>query len=141
MGSRFATQLLGLPVQLHGIRLGRTVDLLLSPSGRRVLGFVVLSGDESERFLVYATADLLDDEIAVPSALLLLEQVEFYRGRARSLRELLGSGVLSEGQEVGELRDLQVGLNGLVESLVVERDETSHEIEPAGARIQSVSPV
>jgi hypothetical protein len=141
MGSRLATQLLRLPVQLHKIRLGRPVDLLLSPSARRVLGFVVRCGDESERFLAYAAADLRDAEIAVPSALLLLEGLDYYRGRARSIRDVIGSAVVSEGKEVGELRDLRVGADGLVESFVVEQYETLREVEPAGARIASVSTV
>ena len=51
MGSRSATELLQLPVQLHGIRLGRPVDLLFDPTEWRALGFVVLCGDESRRFL------------------------------------------------------------------------------------------
>jgi hypothetical protein len=139
MRSRSATQLLQLPVQLHGIRLGRPVDLLLD-TGWRVLGFVVLCGDESERFLVYAAADPVEDEIAVPSALLLLEDVDFYRDRSRSLRSLLGEPVVSEGDEVGELRDLLVASDGNVEALVVQRDEALHEVAPAGARIGLVSP-
>ena len=141
MGPRFATHLLQLPVQLHGIRLGRAVDLLLAPSAWRAIGFVVLCRDASERFLVYATVDLRDAEIAVPSALLLLEDVGFYRGRARSLRELLGSAVVSQSRELGELRDLLLRPDGLVESLVVEQDETLREFEPAGARIEAVSRV
>jgi hypothetical protein len=70
MRSRSATELLLLPVQLQGIRLGRPVDLLLDPEAWRVLGFVVLCGDESERFLVFTAADPQDEEIEVPSALL-----------------------------------------------------------------------
>lgn len=141
MGPRSATQLLQLPVQLHGIRLGRTVDLLLAPTDWRALGFVVLCGDASQRFLVHATAEAREAEIAVPSALLLLESVEFYRARSRSFRGLLGSVVACEGREVGELRDLLVGPDGLVDSLVVEQGETRRELEPAGARIESVSRV
>jgi hypothetical protein len=110
MGSRSATELLQLPVQLHGIRLGRPVDLLLDAAEWRALGFVVLCGDESSRFLVFAAADLREDAIVVSSALLLLEDVGFYRDRSRSLRDLLG----------GELRDLLVMPDGSVEALVVE---------------------
>ena len=83
MGSRRATELLQLPVRLHGIRLGRPVDLLLDASEWRVLGFVVLCGDESLRFLVFAAADVQQDAIAVPSALLLLEDVGLLPCRAR----------------------------------------------------------
>ena len=116
MGSRPATELLQLPVQLHGIRLGRPVDLLLDPTEWRVLGFVVLCGDGSTRFLVFAAADLLEDAIEVRSALLLLEDVEFYRSRSRSLRDLLG----------GEVRDLLVAPDGSAEALVsVESEHVS----------------
>jgi hypothetical protein len=119
MGSRSATELLQLPVQLHGIRLGRPVDLLLDLTEWRALGFVVLCGDESSRFLVFAAADLREDAIDLPSALVLLEDVEFYRDRSRSLRELLG----------GEVRDLLVSPDGRVEpvgpSLEPERVSTA----------------
>ncbi|HEY4237609.1 MAG TPA: hypothetical protein VGM45_09780 [Gaiellaceae bacterium] len=121
MGSRSATELLQLPVRLNGIRLGRPVDLLLDPSAWRALGFVVLCGDGSSRFLVFAAADLREDAIDVSSALLLLEDVEFYRDRSRSLRHLLGA----------ELRDLLVTPGGGVDALVVERDGALQQIEPA----------
>jgi hypothetical protein len=121
MGSRSATELLQLPVRLNGIRLGRPVDLLLDPAEWRALGFVVLCGDGSSRFLVFAAADLREDAIDVSSALLLLDDVEFYRGRSRSLRDLLGA----------ELRDLLVTRGGSVEALVVERDGIVQQIEPA----------
>jgi hypothetical protein len=112
MGPRSATELLQLPVQLHGIRLGRPVDLLLDLAEWRALGFVVLCGDGSSRFLVFAAVDLRDDAIDVRSALMLFEDVEFYRDRSRSLRDLLG----------GELRDLLLAPDGHVEALVVERE-------------------
>ena len=121
MGSRSATELLQLPVRLNGIRLGRPVDLLLDSAEWRALGFVVLCGDESSRFLVFAAVDLREDAIDVSSALLLLEDVEFYRDRSRSLRDLLGA----------ELRDLLVTPGGNVEALVVERDGVVQQIEPA----------
>jgi hypothetical protein len=105
MGSRSATELLQLPVQLHGIRLGRPVDLLLDPLEWRALGLVVLCGDETSRFLVFAAADLGEHVIELRSALVLLEDVEFYRERSRSLRALLG----------GEVRDLLVSRDGSIE--------------------------
>ena len=92
MGSRSATELLQLPVQLNGIRLGRPIDLLLDAEWR-ALGFVVLCGDESLRFLAFAAADVEADAIRVPSALLLLEDLRFYRERSRSLRDLLRAGL------------------------------------------------
>ena len=137
MGSRSATELLQLPVQLHGIRLGRPVDVLLDVAGWRALGFVVLCGDESRRFLVFAAADPHEDAISVPSALLLLEDVDFYRDRARSLRGLLGETVVEEGERIGELRDLLVGPDGGVEALLVEQDGRVHEVGPAGTTVGS----
>jgi hypothetical protein len=113
-------------VQLHGIRLGRPVDLLLDPAEWRALGFVVLCGDESSRFLVFAAADLLEDAIDVSSALLLLEDVDFYLDRSRSLRDLLGD----------ELRDLLVTPDGGVEALVVERDGVVQQLEPSGVPVE-----
>jgi len=136
MGSRSATELLQLPVQLHGIRLGRPVDLLLDVEEWRALGLVVLCGDESRRFLVFAAADVQDDAIAVPSALLLLEDMDFYLDRSRSLRSLLGCPVVNGRRGLGELRDLLVRRDGLVEALVVEEDGRLAEVGPAGAKVE-----
>lgn len=108
MGPRSAIELLQLPVRLHGIRLGRPVDLLLDPIEWRALGFVVLCGDESSRFLAFAAADVRADAIDVSSAFLLLEDVEFYRARSRSLRDLLRE----------ELRDLLLTPDGSVNELI-----------------------
>jgi hypothetical protein len=135
MGSRSATALLQLPVQLHGIRLGRPVDLLLDPVDWRALGLVVLCGDESRRFLVFAAADLQEDAIAVPSALLLLEDVDFYRNRSRSLRSLLGAPVVNGRHAIGELRDLLVAPDGSVEALMVEADGGVVEVGPSDATV------
>jgi hypothetical protein len=115
MRSRSATELLQLPVQLNGIRLGRPVDLLLDPVEWRALGFAVLCGDESVRFLPFPAADVQEDAIHVRSALVLLEDVEFYRQRSRSLRDLLRS----------ELRDLLVLPDGVVASVEPERVSTA----------------
>jgi hypothetical protein len=136
MGSRPATELLRLPVQLHGIRLGRPVDLLLDPVDWRALGYVVLCGDDVERFLVFAGGDLHEDEIAMPSAFLLLEDVDFYRTRSRSLRGLVDRAVVREGREIGELDDLLLRPDGIVEALVVDEDDALREVEPAGATIE-----
>jgi len=136
VGSRSATELLLLPVQLNGIRLGRPVDLLLDPVDWRALGFVVLCGDDVERFLVFAGCDLHEDEIAVPSAFLLLEDVGFYRGRSRSLRALRDQAVMREGRELGELADLLLRPDGIVEALVVDEGEALHEVEPACTMIE-----
>jgi hypothetical protein len=135
MGPRSATEVLQLPVRLHGIRLGRPVDLLLDPVEWRALGVVVLCGDETGRFLVFAAADLREDAIDVPSALLLLEDVEFYRHRSRSLRALLGGAVVNGRRDLGELRDLLLTRGGGVEALVVDQEDGVREIGPAGASV------
>ncbi|HET7573079.1 MAG TPA: hypothetical protein VFJ77_10495 [Gaiellaceae bacterium] len=113
MGSRSAVELLQLPVRLRGIRLGQPVDLLLDEPASRAVGFVVLCGDETERFLAFAAADLAEDEIAVDSALLLLEDVDFYRDRAGSLRALLGTPLNGE-----RVRDLLLEPDGTVADVV-----------------------
>lgn len=139
MGSRSAIELLLLPVRLQEIRLGRPVDVLLDADAWRVLGFAVLCGDESQRFLAYAASGPRDDEIAVSSALLLLDDVDFYRGRSRSMRALLGGKVESAQQELGVLRDLLIAPDGTVAALMVEQDGAMGEVEPAGLRIEYVS--
>jgi hypothetical protein len=141
MGSRSAIELLLLPVRLQELRLGRPVDVLLDADAWRVIGFVVLCGDESQRFLVYAAADPRENEIAVGSALLLLDDVDFYRGRSRSLRALLGGTVANAQHELGVLRDLLIAPDGTVSALMVEQDGAMREVEPAGMRIGHVSAV
>lgn len=137
MGARSAAELLQLPVELHRIRLGRSVDLLLDAAEWRALGFVVHCGDESLRFLVFAAADLREDAIDMPSALMLLEDVEFYRDRSRSLRDLLGGNVVREGRRLGELRDLLLAPGGSVEALLVEQHDGVQEVRPAGVSVES----
>lgn len=132
MGSRSATELLQLPVRLHGIRLGHSTDLLLDPAGWRALGLVVLCGDEIERFLPFAAGEAREDEMSVGSALLLLEDVGFYRKHSRSLRALLGAPAERSGRELGLVRDLLVAPDGAVEALVVERDDLRRTV-PAEA--------
>jgi hypothetical protein len=137
MGSRSAIELLQLPVQLNGIRLGRPIDLLLDTGEWRALGFVVLCGDESRRFLVFAAADMQESAIDVRSAFLLLEDVDFYSDRSRSLRELLGGDVVNGQLALGELRDLLLASDGSVEALLVEQDDAVSEIRPAGTTVES----
>jgi len=117
MGSQSAASALQLPVRLRGIQLGRPVDLLVDLDAWNVLGFAVLCGDESRRFLPFAACQLLDDEIAVGSALMLLEDAGFYEQRGVSFRSLLGTELGG-----GLLRDLQLAPGGHVLELVVERD-------------------
>src|SRR6266699_1802502 len=113
-----ATAALQLPVRLHGIQLGRPTDLLLDTAGWHVLGFVVHCGDESTRFLPYAACQPGEQEIAVASALMLLEDVAFYEKRGVSFRSLLGGAVVGGGV----LRDVVLGAAGTISQLDVDRD-------------------
>jgi hypothetical protein len=102
-----AEDLLKLPVRIGGIELGRPVDLLIDRERPRAVGFDVLCGDESHRFLPFVAVRLQDDAIEIDSPFLLLDfaQVDFYRHQATTLRELDGDG-----------RDLVVGEDGTIES-------------------------
>ena len=85
-----AGDLLRLPVCTKGIEIGHPVDVIVDPSRNHALGFDVLCRDETHRFLPLMAAVLEDDQITVESALVLLaeDQLDFYRTRAISLREL-----------------------------------------------------
>jgi hypothetical protein len=122
MGSLSAVDLLGIPVRLHGIFLGRPTDLLLDASARRVLGFVVESGDDQPRFLPFAASQPAEDEIAVASALMLLDDVAFYRKHGVSFRALLGTEVARENAPVGTLVDMQLNRAGEVVELEAESE-------------------
>jgi hypothetical protein len=130
MRRRFGPELLQLPVRLYGLQLGRPVDLILYPDGLRAVGFDVLCRDGVRRFLPLAAATLAPDEIAVQSALLLLdeEQASFYRRNGVTLSALLGSVVEQAGVARGRLRDLVFGEAGAVTAVFVEADGGGAEI-------------
>ena len=90
MRGRSASDLLSLPVRMHGIQLGRPVAALVDPQADRLLGFEVACGDETRRFLPFAVARIGAEEIAVESALTLIDErdLDFYRLRSRRLSEL-----------------------------------------------------
>jgi hypothetical protein len=115
---------------MRGIQLGRPVDILLEPAAWRVLGFVVLCGDESRRFLPYAACQVQPTEIAVGSALMLLEDAGFYAERGTSFRSLLDGRV-----QGGVLRDVLIGAGGAVTQLELERDGTIVRVQAAGLRV------
>ena len=81
--------LLSLPVRTRGIQLGRPLAALLDESGERLDGLELLCGDGAHRFLPYSVAEVRENEIAVESALVLLDErhLAFYRERARGLAE------------------------------------------------------
>jgi hypothetical protein len=133
MGSLSAAGLVGNPVRMHGILLGRPIDLLLDAAGHRVLGFVVESGDEAPRFLPFAASQPAEDVIAVASALMLLDDVGFYRQRGASFRSLLGTAIERGGLPAGTLVDMWVAPTGDVAELEVEVDGLRHRIPAAGS--------
>jgi hypothetical protein len=128
--------LLQLPVRLHGIAIGRPVDLIVDPDGK-ILGVDVLCRDDQHRFLPLAAAEVLDEEIRVDSALMLLEgrELEFYRQRGRTLAGLRGAPVLHGDKPAGPLRDVVVGEGGSIEAVVVGENGTSRRI-PFGADVR-----
>lgn len=114
-------ELLALPVRLHGIQLGRPVDLLLDRDTLRTVGLDVLCGDEVHRFLPLATASVSDDEIAILSPLVLLEEDElhFYRSKTFALSTLRGRSVQRKGRDLGALGDVVVDAAGELVAVVV----------------------
>ncbi len=82
------TEALNKRVMTGGIELGRVVDLILDEARERPVGFDVLCGDGSHRFLPFPTARLEGEHVEVDSPLMLLEreQLEFYREHGRPLR-------------------------------------------------------
>jgi hypothetical protein len=127
--------LLRLPVRLHGIQLGRPVDLLLDREALRAVGFDVLCGDDVHRFLPLPTAAVDEDGIVIRSPLVMLEEDElaFYRSRAFALRSLRGRSVQSNGRDVGTLRDVIVAPDGELLALVIETDGETKRVPFEGA--------
>src|SRR4051794_11595345 len=89
MRGRAASELLSLPVRMHGIQLGTPVEALVDARVDRLLGFEVLCGDGERRFLPFAVARLQANEIALESALTLIDERDlgYYRRNARRLAE------------------------------------------------------
>lgn len=116
-----AVELLRYPVMLHGIQLGRPVDLVLDVSAMRAVGFEVVCGDESKRFLPLPAARIRAGEIAIASALLLLDaqDVSFYRERGRTFRALRGAAVRRGRALLGTLVDAALAPDGRIVTLVV----------------------
>jgi hypothetical protein len=122
MKMRTGDELLALPVRLHGIQLAKPVDLLLDREGLRAVGLDLLCGDEVRRFLPLPTAAIDDDQIAVLSALVFLEEdgLDFYRSRTVALSALRGGAVEGKGKALGLLVDVVVGPAGELRAMLVE---------------------
>jgi uncharacterized protein YrrD len=118
-------ELLGLPVRLHGIELGRPVDVLLDRDGLRAVGLDIRCGDEVHRFLPLPTAAIDDEALTIHSPLVLLEEDElrFYRARTFALSSLRGQPVTRRGKDLGKLRDIVLGRSGELLAVVLHGDE------------------
>ena len=118
-------RLLALPVRLHAISVGRPVDVLLDLEERRAVGIDVLCGDHVHRFLPLPTAVVSDEEIAIRSPFVLLEedQLAFYRQRTVELTALRGSRVRHGDRDVGRLEDVVVRADGTIAAVVVDQRE------------------
>lgn len=133
MQSLSAAASLRQPVRLHGIHLGWPTDLFIDVEAWQAVGYIVRCGDESMRFLPWIACQTLEGEIAVGSALMLLEDIDFYAKRSASFRSLVG-GEVALG---GVLRDLLLDGGGKVSELEIERDERLHRVAPAGIRVSA----
>jgi hypothetical protein len=124
MKERTGDELLALPVRLHGIQLGRPVDLLLDRDARTAVGLDVLCGDEVHRFLPLPTAAVRREEIRILSPLVLLEQheLDFYRSRTLALSRLRGGAVERNGRQLGPLRDVVLAEDGRVIAAIVDKE-------------------
>jgi hypothetical protein len=81
-------ELLQQPVSLHGLRIGRVVDVILDASAEQPMGLEVRCEDGRHRFLPMAVATPVGAEIVIdsPFALLDTEELDFYRERGIPLR-------------------------------------------------------
>jgi hypothetical protein len=130
MWERTGDELLALPVRLHGIQLGRPVDLLLDRDAQRAVGLDVLCGDEVHRFLPLPTAAVGRGEIRILSPLVLLEQreLDFYRSRTLALSRLRGGVVERNGRQLGQLRDVVVAEDGRLMAAIVDEDRIPFDV-------------
>jgi hypothetical protein len=92
-GGLNAETLLQRSVCFGDIELGRVVDVILDTSLRRILGLDVLCSDRGRRFLPYGACQLEAGVVGVESALVLSDEVEFYRSHGQALTVLKRRGV------------------------------------------------
>jgi hypothetical protein len=118
-------ELLALPVRLHGIDLGRPVDVLVDRESLRAVGLDVLCGDDVHRFLPLPTAAVGDGALTIHSPLVLLEEDElgFYRSCAFSLAALRGKPITRRDRDVGRLRDVVLTSAGELRAVMLESGE------------------
>jgi hypothetical protein len=87
-GGLDAEGLLERHVLFRDIVLGTVVDVIIDTSLRRVLGLDVLCGDRTRRFLPFGACEVRDGVVGVDSALVLSDELEFYRSRGQVLSVL-----------------------------------------------------
>jgi hypothetical protein len=107
-------------VRLHGIQLGRPVDVILDRGHHRALGFEVHCGDDERRFLPFAVVRFGDDTLAITSSLLLLDgsELRFYTDRGSTFASLRHTPVHRDGRLLGPLEDVRLSAEGEIETLV-----------------------
>jgi hypothetical protein len=116
---------------MQGIQLGQPVDVLFDVDAWQTLGFVVRCGDEAMRFLPFAACHATDEDIAVQSALMLLEDVSFYEKRGVSFRSLLAGTVGA----YGSLVDVWIAQTGAVVELEVVHEGARRRVAAGGQRV------
>jgi hypothetical protein len=132
----YVGELLRARVRLHGIQLGRPVDVVLDREHRRALGFEVHCGDDERRFLPFSVAAIGRDTLSITSALLLLDRSElrFYTDRGATFASLRETPVERDGRPLGVLEDLRLTEDGLVTAVVVRTAKGRVEV-PGNERI------
>ena len=130
-----ADRLLALPVRLHGIPIGRPVDVVLDLESNRAIGIEVLCLDEARRYLPLGAARVQGDEIAIRSALMLFDErdLAWYRRRARWLASLRGAAVRDGRRELGSLADVVLGPDGDVLGLLVAEGGRTRRVGLSGS--------
>ena len=135
-----AADLLRLPIRLGELPVGRSLDLILDPDARRVVGLEVLCGDDVTRFLPLAAARVGEAAVSIATALPLLDRsdLEFYRGRGHPLSELRGLTVRAAREPLGTLADVVLDSGtGEVRELVLDRPgEPGSTVQADAAEIE-----
>jgi hypothetical protein len=123
--------LVGRPVVIGDVRLGVVFDAVFDRALGRLVGLDVSCPDDAHRFLPYPACEVVDNELAVESALVLLDgELDFYRVGGSTLSGLRGQAVVVAGDELGTLADLTIGPEGEVVGLTVETPHGESEIAP-----------
>jgi sporulation protein YlmC with PRC-barrel domain len=119
------SELIGLAVRWHGVRLGSVEDAILDRELTRLVGLVVAIRGGEPSFLAFGACRLAGDiEPDSPLALLEPQALFFYRAHGVSLLSLRDATVTEDGREVGTLGDLRVDGDGVIISVAVAHGDT-----------------